>query len=197
MTRVFNSPRLVLATHNAGKVSEFQALFVGHPVFIQSAAELHLPVPDETAGSFLGNATIKAIAGAEASNLPCLADDSGLCVDALDGAPGVDSALWVGPNKDWMHAMARVNTMLGDNPNRKAAFVSVLVLAWPDGHVEAAEGRIEGAVCWPPRGDHGFGYDPMFIPEGADKTFGEMSRMEKQRYSHRARAFKVLSDKIF
>ncbi len=192
MSRKLTEPTLVMATHNAGKVAELRDMLGGVGPKIVSAGELNLPEPEETENTFLGNGTLKAVAGAKASGLPCLADDSGLCVYALDGAPGVYSADWAGTPRDFNKAMQLVHDQMGDAQDRRAAFVSVWVLAWPDGHIEHSEGRIEGTIVWPPRGDQGFGYDPMFVPEGESRTFAEMSVAEKKGFSHRARAFKAL-----
>jgi XTP/dITP diphosphohydrolase len=193
--------RVVIATHNPGKLREMRELLAPHGVDAVSAAELSLPEPDETGTTFADNACIKAEAAAAAANLPALADDSGLAVEALGGAPGIHSARWAGPDKDFARAMRVVQEKLvaagANSPEqRRAAFVSALALAWPDGQVECVEGRVEGTLVWPPRGTHGFGYDPMFIPDGHDRTFGEMSAEEKhglpprgQGLSHRARAF--------
>lgn len=200
--RHFNSPRLVLASHNKGKLAEFQRLFAPFGVELVGAGELGLAEPAETGTTFIENALIKARAAVAASGLPALSDDSGIAVTALDGAPGVYSADWAGPDKDFAPAMQRVEDGLTGKPDRSAAFIAVLVLAWPDGHHEIAEGRVEGHVVWPPRGEGGFGYDPMFVPEGETETFGEMAVGEagfarKAAYSHRARAFAALADKCF
>ncbi|MBC7635040.1 MAG: non-canonical purine NTP pyrophosphatase [Acetobacteraceae bacterium] len=189
--------RLVLASHNPGKLKEIIALLGSHQVDVVSAGGLGLPEPEETEPDFAGNARLKAVAAATASGLPSLADDSGFCVAALDGAPGVVSARWAGPNKDFGAAMGRVHRELGTATDKRAWFISVLALAWPDGHVELFEGRIDGHVVWPPRGLHGFGYDPMFAPEGAAKTYGEMDAADKKATSHRARAFAKLLDACF
>jgi non-canonical purine NTP pyrophosphatase (RdgB/HAM1 family) len=181
--------KLVLASHNKGKLREIEALLRPLGVEVVSAGDLGLPEPEENAPDFAGNARIKAVAAATASCLPALSDDSGFCVAALDGAPGVHSARWAGPSKDFGAAMAAVHERMGDNPNRRAWFIAALCLAWPDGHTETFLGRIDGTVVWPPRGDKGFGYDPMFIPAGAQHSFGEMDPDEKHAISHRARAF--------
>ena len=152
-------------------------------------ASLGLPEPPEDAPDFVGNARIKALAAARASGLPALADDSGFCVAALNGAPGVHSARWAGPAKDFAAAMERVHREMRDAADRRAWFVAALCLAWPDGHTETFVGRVDGQMTWPPRGDKGFGYDPMFVPAGAATTFGEMDAAEKHTLSHRARAF--------
>jgi XTP/dITP diphosphohydrolase len=199
MTRRFNGDTLVIATHNAGKLKEFRAMFGDRVPQLVSAGDLGLDAPPETGTTFIENALIKARSVAEATGHPALADDSGVCVDALGGAPGVYSADWAeapGKPRDFGMAMARVNEELADNPDRKAHFRAVLVLAWPDGHYETAEGRVQGVIVWPPRGDQGFGYDPVFVPEGSDKTFAELPD-NKKVFSHRARAFKALVDKCF
>jgi XTP/dITP diphosphohydrolase len=180
---------LVLASHNTGKLREIEALLRPHGVAVASAAALGLPEPVEDAPDFAGNARIKAAAAARATGLPALSDDSGFCVAALNGAPGVYSARWAGPSKDFATAMAMVHERIGGNPDRRAWFIAALCLAWPDGHSETFLGRIDGAVVWPPRGDRGFGYDPMFVPAGGQQTFGEMDAAEKHAISHRARAF--------
>jgi len=181
--------KLVLASHNKGKLREIEALLRPLGIDVVSAGDLGLPEPVEDAPDFAGNARIKALAAAMASGLPALSDDSGFCVAALDGAPGVLSARWAGPSKDFAVAMAAVHDRIGDNPDRRAWFIAALCLAWPDGHTETFLGRIDGAIVWPPRGDKGFGYDPMFVPAGTDRTFGDMDPDEKHAVSHRARAF--------
>lgn len=183
---------LLLATHNQGKAKEFAALLHGLVDEIKSAAEFNLPEPDETETTFIGNALIKARAGCAATGLPTLADDSGFAVDALNGDPGVYSARWAGPDKDFQLAMNKVNDQLGDNDNRKAAFIAVLALVYPDGREVTFEGRCEGIAVWPPRGNGGFGYDPMFRPDGFGQTFGEMSADQKHAISHRAKAVEQL-----
>lgn len=196
------SGKVVIATHNAGKLVEMRELLAPFGVEAVSAGELGLPEPDETGTMFSENAAIKAHAAAKASGLPAFADDSGLCVDALDGAPGLFSARWAGPDKDFSGAMARIAAELDSRgaTDRRAHFVSALVLAWPDGHTELFEGRVFGDLV-APRGSLGFGYDPMFRPEGIDRTFGEISSEEKHgvdwqsgnALSHRARAFVLLA----
>ena len=198
--------RLVIATHNKGKLAEMRELLGLHGVEAVAASDLNLPEPEETGTTFAANARIKAQAAALASGLPSFADDSGLAVDALDGAPGIYSARWAGEAKDFKHAMEKVEAGLRERDaftpqQRKAHFVSVLCVAWPDGHVEEFEGKVDGTLVWPPRGDKGFGYDPMFLPDGFDLTFGEMTSDEKhglppkgQGLSHRARAFLKLAD---
>ncbi|ACI51841.1 non-canonical purine NTP pyrophosphatase, rdgB/HAM1 family [Gluconacetobacter diazotrophicus PA1 5] len=192
--RLARGDRLVLASHNAGKLVEFSALLDGYGITVLSAGQLGLPEPEETAETFVGNAALKAHAAAQASGLPALADDSGLCVAALGGAPGIYSARWAGPEKDFPGAMARIHEGIGDDPDRSAWFVSVLCLAWPDGTIRSFEGRIDGRITWPPRGTHGHGYDPVFTPEGRDRTFAEMPEAEKNTISHRARAFALFRD---
>jgi XTP/dITP diphosphohydrolase len=198
VARRFSEPRLVLATHNPGKLAELEALLAPYGVTIASSRELGLPEPAETGGTFTDNARLKAHAAAQASGLPALADDSGLEVRGLGGAPGVHSARWAGPERDFGPAMARVHDELRarwgsfERADRRAAFVAVLCLAWPDGHEELAEGRVEGVLVDPPRGAGGFGYDPMFVPEGQVRTFGEMTAAEKQERSHRAQALRRL-----
>ncbi len=187
--KLASGQKLVLASHNKGKLREIEALLRPLGIEVISAGALGLPEPEEDAPDFAGNARIKALAAATASGLPALSDDSGFCVAALDGAPGVLSARWAGPSKDFSKAMALVNDRIGDNPDRRAWFIAALCLAWPDGHTETFLGRIDGTVVWPPRGDQGFGYDPMFVPEGSQKTFGETDPAEKHAVSHRARAF--------
>jgi XTP/dITP diphosphohydrolase len=181
--------KLVLASHNPGKLAELADLLQPHEVAVISAGALGLPEPEEIAPDFAGNAQIKALAATRASGLPALADDSGFCVAALGGAPGIYSARWAGPGKDFPAAMARVNREMAGATDRRAWFVAALCVAWPDDHTETFVGRIDGMATWPPRGDKGFGYDPMFIPAGSTATFGEMDAAEKHAVSHRARAF--------
>lgn len=196
--RKFENAELVLATHNPGKVREIAELLQPYVERFYSAADLNLPEPEETGSTFEENAVLKAKAAALASGKPALADDSGLAVAALNGEPGIFSARWGGPDKDFNLAMKKVHEGLqrvavqGTKEDRRAAFICVLALAWPDGHVESFEGRIEGAITWPMRGDKGFGYDPIFIPEGHDITFAEMDPAEKHKMSHRARAFEKM-----
>jgi len=198
VARRFAAPRLVLASHNPGKLAELEGLLAPYGVAVVSSRELRLPEPDETGRTFVDNARLKAHAAAQASGLPALADDSGLEAHGLDGAPGVQSARWAGPERDFALAMGRVRDALirrfGDfaRADRRAAFVAVLCLAWPDGHEELAEGRVEGTLVDPPRGAGGFGYDPMFAPEDDRRTFGEMPPADKQVLSHRARALRRL-----
>jgi XTP/dITP diphosphohydrolase len=192
--RHFSGDRLVIASHNPGKIEEIAALLAPFAVAVVAAGSLGIPEPDETGDTFEANAALKARAAAEISGLPALADDSGLAVPALGGAPGIYSARWAGAAKDFRAAMERVNRELGDR-DRSAAFVAVLALAWPDarhGHVELFRGEVQGHLLWPPRGDRGFGYDPMFVPAGGTLTFGEMDPAEKHKISHRARAFAKL-----
>ena len=201
-SRRFTDTKLVLASHNKGKLAEFQRLFAPLGVELVGAGALGLAEPPETGTTFIENALIKARAAVAASGLPALADDSGIAVHRLGGAPGVYSADWAGPGKDFAPAMQRIEDGLKGETDRTAAFVAVLVLAWPDGHYETAEGRVEGQVVWPPRGSGGFGYDPMFVPEGETETFGEMAIGEagfarKAAFSHRARAFAALAEKCF
>jgi XTP/dITP diphosphohydrolase len=184
--------RLVLATHNPGKVIELAELLGPHGLDVVSAGDLGLDEPEETGLTFVANAELKALAAAIASGLPALADDSGLCVDALSGAPGIYSARWAGPGKDFSVAMQRVQDALEAEGPRSAHFVCALSIAWPDGHTETFEGRVDGRLVWPPRGDNGFGYDPMFVMDGKSRTFGEISREEKEADNHRARAFAQL-----
>ena len=195
MTRRLDVRRLVIASHNAGKVREIAELLAPYGIEGVPAAALRLPEPEETGDTFLANAELKAHAAVR-SGLPALADDSGLAVAALGGAPGIYSARWAGPGRDFAQAMAKVHDRLGDRP-REAAFVAALALAWPDGHVESFEGRVEGRLVWPPRGERGFGYDPVFVPDGHDETFGEMDPDAKSRISHRTRAFAKLAAACF
>jgi XTP/dITP diphosphohydrolase len=190
--RILEPGRLVLATHNAGKAPELRALVEPLGFDVVTAGELGLAEPEETEPTFVGNAELKARAAAIASGLPALADDSGLAIRALGGAPGIYSARWAGPAKDFQAAMARVARELDGKDDRAAEFVCVLSVAWPDGAVRSFEGRVAGAVVWPPRGDKGFGYDPIFAPYGHAKTFGEMEPTRKHAMSHRARAFDKL-----
>lgn len=187
--------RLVIASHNPGKVREIRALLGPYGIEPVSAAELDLPEPEETGTSFVANAELKALQAADLSGLPALADDSGLCVEALGLEPGIFSARWAGPGKDFAVAMQRVEDRLAALPPgtpRAAHFICALALAWPDGHVEWFEGRVDGTLVWPPRGDRGFGYDPMFVPLGHDQSFGEMDPEAKHAMSHRADAFRQL-----
>ncbi|WP_416907414.1 MAG: RdgB/HAM1 family non-canonical purine NTP pyrophosphatase [Polymorphobacter sp.] len=191
--RRLETGRLVLATHNPGKVTELAELMAPRGLQVVSAGELGLPEPEETGLTFKANAELKALAAARASGLPALADDSGLCVDALGGAPGLYSARWGGPQKDFNLAMARVHAELGEDAPRTAHFICALSLAWPDGHTETVEGRVDGSLVWPPRGQNGFGYDPMFVMAGQTQTYGEVPRHVKEADNHRARAFAQLT----
>jgi XTP/dITP diphosphohydrolase len=198
--------RLVIATHNSGKLAEMRELLTPYGIEAVSADELGLAEPDETGTSFAANARIKAQAAARASSLPAFSDDSGLCVDALGGEPGIHSARWAGPDKDFRQSMERIDALAREHgatkpEQRKAHFVSALCVAWPDGHLEEFEARVDGTIVWPPRGDAGFGYDPMFLPDGHTRTFGEMTSDEKHGLpprglglSHRARAFVKLAE---
>jgi XTP/dITP diphosphohydrolase len=200
------SGRLVIATHNPGKLAEMRELLAPHGIEAVSAGELGLGEPEETGTTFIANARIKAIAAAQATKLPAFADDSGLVVEALDGAPGIYSARWAGPGKDFNAAMARIERLLHERgatmpDKRKAHFVSALCVAWPDDHLEEVEARADGTLVWPPRGNAGFGYDPAFLPDGHSRTFGEMTSIEKHGLpplglglSHRARAFVKLAE---
>jgi len=196
MPQPFAGHRLVIASHNPGKVEEIAALLAPFAVETIAAGALGIPEPEETGDSFEANAALKARAAAEASGLPALADDSGLVVPALGGAPGIYSARWAGPAKDFQVAMERVYRELGDK-DRNARFVAVLALALPGDREELFRGEVEGSLTWPPRGDRGFGYDPIFVPQGATLTFGEIEPVEKHRISHRARAFAKLGERYF
>ena len=205
MSRKLTGP-VVIATHNPGKLKEMRELLAPYGVATQSAGDLGLPEPEETGKTFAANARIKALAAARASGNVAFADDSGLVIDALGGEPGIHSARWAGPDKDFRGAMNRIQTLLIERDaktpeQRRAHFIAALCIAWPDEHVEEFEGRVDGVVAWPPRGDKGFGYDPLFRPDGFDRTFGEMSAEEKhglppqgQGLSHRARAFMQLAE---
>jgi len=198
--------KLVIATHNPGKLAEMKELLAPYGIEAVSAGELGLAEPDETGNDFRSNAAIKAIAAAQATKLPAFADDSGIVVDALDGAPGIFSARWAGPSKDFAAAMAQIERLLQERgattpDRRRAHFVSALCVAWPDDHLEEVEARVDGTLVWPPRGTAGFGYDPMFLPDGHGRTFGEMESIEKHGLpplglglSHRARAFVKLAE---
>ncbi|MBU6462642.1 MAG: RdgB/HAM1 family non-canonical purine NTP pyrophosphatase [Bradyrhizobium sp.] len=198
--------RLVIATHNPGKLAEMRELLAPYGIEANSAGELGLAEPDETGTTFIANARIKATAAAQVAKLPAFADDSGLVVDALDGAPGTYSARWAGPNKDFTAAMTRIERLLQERgattpDKRRAHFVSALCVAWPDDHLEQVEARVDGTLVWPPRGSAGFGYDPAFLPDGHQRTFGEMTSIEKHGLpplglglSHRARAFAKLAE---
>jgi XTP/dITP diphosphohydrolase len=192
MARRFEGGTLVIASHNPGKVREIGELLAPHGADVTSAASLGLPEPEETGTSFVENAVLKACAAAERSHLPALADDSGLAVAALDGAPGIHSARWAGAARDFNAAMNRVNDALDGSRDRSAKFVCALTLCWPDGHCETFEGEVTGTLVWPPRGSKGFGYDPMFVADGRSETFGEMEPQAKHAISHRADAFRKL-----
>ena len=195
--RRFIGDKLVIATHNAGKLREFQALLAPYVKEIVLAAQLGLPEPEETGATFAENALLKARAAATAFGCMALADDSGLCVTALGGKPGLYSARWAGPEKDFAKAMQRIQDELGTSVDRSAYFLCVLALAWPDGHAEIIEGRCDGTMVWPPRGEKGLGYDPVFVPEGYDRTFAEMNAEEKHTLSHRGKASRALVEKCF
>nr|WP_294811541.1 RdgB/HAM1 family non-canonical purine NTP pyrophosphatase [uncultured Sphingomonas sp.] len=200
MIRKLQPGKLVIASHNPGKVREIRALLGPYGIEPVSAAELDLPEPEETGVTFVANAELKALQAADLSGLPALADDSGLCVEALNGDPGIFSARWAGETKDFGIAMQRVEDKLAALPpetGRDAHFVCALALAWPDGHVEWFEGRADGVLVWPPRGDRGFGYDPVFVPNGHDVTYGEMEPEAKHAMSHRADAFRQLVSAVF
>lgn len=207
MSRKLDPGKLVIASHNPGKVREIGALLAPHGMDVISAGELDLPEPEETGTTFAENALIKAHAGAQGSGCVALADDSGLCVNALGGAPGVYTADWAeadnfegGPGRDWYLAMGKVEgklAELGPDADRSAYFACTLALAWPDGHSEVFEGRANGSLTWPPRGVLGFGYDPVFLPAGRDKTFAEIDPAEKHAISHRADAFAKLLKAVF
>lgn len=199
MTRAFSGKTLVVASHNAGKVREIRELLAPFGIETVSAGDLGLPEPEETGDTFRANAELKALASAKASGKPSLADDSGLCVEALNGAPGIYSARWAGPQKDFDFAMERVRLGLVEEGmmDTRAHFICGLALAWPDGHIDYFEGRVDGELVWPPRGTKGFGYDPMFVPTGHSETFGEMEPARKHAMSHRADAFRKLVDACF
>ncbi|RIJ27653.1 RdgB/HAM1 family non-canonical purine NTP pyrophosphatase [Henriciella algicola] len=194
MTRKLEKGRLVAATHNKGKVRELKDLFEPVGMEVVSAIELELDEPEETEQTFSGNALIKARAACKATGAPALSDDSGLEVDALGGMPGVHTALWAGEPRDFYIAMKKVETLLKESgaTDRTARFVSTLAVVWPDGHEEVFEGTVEGEVVWPPRGDKGFGFDPVFVAKGETETFGEMDPAKKHAMSHRADAFAKL-----
>ena len=197
MARRLAAARLIVASHNAGKVREIAALLGPRGIEAVGAAALGLAEPEETGETFIANAALKARAATDASGEPALADDSGLVVPALDGAPGIYSARWAGPGKDFRVAMDRIEAELAaggrETTGAAAYFVCALALAWPDGHCETVEGRVDGTLTFPPRGGHGFGYDPIFVPDGHARTFGEMPAEEKQPLTHRARAFEQLA----
>ena len=193
MARRFTGRRIVVASHNAGKVAEIADLLAPYEIRAVSAGTLGLPEPEETGATFEENAAIKALASASAAGEAALSDDSGLAVAALGGEPGIHSARWGGPGRDFALAMQRVEDALPPDAARDAAFVCALALAWPDGHVDIFEGRVEGRLVWPPRGTRGFGYDPIFVPESGRLTFGEMEPDAKHAISHRADAFGKLA----
>ena len=193
MARLFREPQLVIATHNDGKFKEIAELLNPFGIEALSATALGLPEPAEDGNTFIANAEIKARAAVSGIGKPALSDDSGLVVPALDGAPGIHSARWAGSGKNFTTAMKRINQELGSK-DRSAYFVAALALAWPDGHLEVFQGTINGALVWPPRGENGFGYDPMFLPEGYEITFGEFEPSAKHPISHRAEAFRQLTE---
>ena len=203
MTRKLDAGKLVIASHNQGKVREIQELLAPFGMEVISASDLNLDEPEETGETFIENSLLKAHAASKATGLPALADDSGLSVEILEGAPGIFSARWAGPKKDFQRAMKKVNDAICDcdtdeqKATRAAAFICALSIAWPDGHEEVFEGRIEGEMVWPPRGDKGFGYDPAFQPRGYEITFGEMDGEDKHKISHRADAFQQLVSACF
>jgi len=197
MARHFQEPKLIIASHNPGKVREIGVLLEPFGCTVVSAADLGLDEPIESGTTFAANAELKARTAALAANLPALADDSGLAVTALGGEPGIFSARWAGPDKDFGLAMQKVEDALTGEADRSAHFVCALALCWPDGHMETFEGRVDGTLTWPLRGEQGFGYDPMFVAGGYDVTFGEMDPGEKHRISHRADAFRKLVDGCF
>lgn len=202
MTRTFAEDRLLVASHNSGKVREIADLLAPFGVETTSAGALGLPEPEETGKTFIANAVIKAQAAALGSGMTAVGDDSGLVVPSLDGQPGLYSARWAGPDRDFSVAMEKIETLLREQgatgpEDRRAHFVCALSLAWPDGHTETFEGRVDGHLIWPPRGDLGFGYDPMFVPEGHAMTFGEMEPPAKHAMSHRANAFRKMIEGCF
>ena len=197
MSRTLRGETLVIASHNPGKVREIAELLEPHGVTVKSAGDLGLGEPEETGRTFVENAELKARIAAAGAGLPALADDSGLAVRALNGAPGIYSARWAGPDKDFQQAMARVENELDGADDRAAAFICALSVAWPDGATESFEGRVDGTLTWPPRGDQGFGYDPIFVPAGHAVTFAEMEPADKHAMSHRADAFRKLVARFF
>ncbi len=199
MTRRLEPGQLVIASHNKGKIREIAELLGPFGIEPVSAASLDLPEPEETGTSFIANAELKAMLAADLSGLPSLADDSGLCVEALGGDPGIFSARWAGEDKDFGLAMQRVwqeVSAKGPDAGHDAYFVCALCVAWPDGHTESFEGRVDGGIVWPPRGQSGFGYDPFFVPTGHELTFGEMEPEAKHAMSHRAHAFAQLKERL-
>tara|TARA_B100000575_G_C23078964_1_gene621541 strand:- start:265 stop:873 length:609 start_codon:yes stop_codon:yes gene_type:complete len=199
LTRLFTESRLVIATHNQGKLCEISALLVDQKIEVLSAGVLGLDEPAETEDSFTGNARLKARAASKATGLVALADDSGLVIEALGGAPGVYSARWAGPNKDFSFAMQTVEAKLSESrsSDRRAHFICSLSLFWPDNFDVTVEGRVDGQIIWPPRGNRGFGYDPIFLPDGYNLTFGEMDPNRKNAICHRADAFAQLLNACF
>ena len=197
MARKFDGGKLVLASHNSGKVVEISELLEPFGADLVSVGELGLPEPEETGATFIANAELKALAATKGSGLPALADDSGLVVPALGGDPGIYSARWAGPSKNFGSAMRKVEEGLRGEKDRAAQFVSALTLAWPDGHIVSVQGTVQGELIWPPRGDRGFGYDPVFVAAGYNITFGEMDPVEKHQISHRADAFRKLVELCF
>ena len=192
-TRLITGARLVIASHNPGKVDEFAALLAPFETPVVSAADLGLPEPDETGATFAANAELKASSAARHSGLPAMADDSGLVVAALGGAPGILSARWAGPGRDFAMAMKKIEDKLEGAGDRRAHFACALTLGWPDGQTQTFQGEVHGHLVWPPRGVRGFGYDPMFVPGGHDITFAEMEPQAKHAISHRAVAFGKLA----
>jgi len=197
MPRKFTENKLVIASHNKGKVREIGELLEPYGVEVVSSGDLNLSEPVEDGETFIANAEIKAHSAAKESGLPALADDSGLAVHALGGKPGIHSARWAGPDKDFPMAMEKIEGLLSGKTDRSAHFACALALAWPDGHVETFEGRVDGQMIWPMRGDKGFGYDPVFVADGHNITFAEMKPEEKHAISHRANAFKKLVEACF
>lgn len=195
--RHFTESTLLIASHNNGKVAELQQLFAPYHINLISAAALNIPEPEETGSSFAENAVLKARYYSAAAGMPALADDSGLAVKALDGAPGIYSARWAGESKDFSVAMQKIEQLMAGKDDRRAAFVCALALCWPEGHLEEVEGRVEGQLSFPARGEKGFGYDPIFVPQGYDLTFAEMPAAEKNALSHRADAFAKLIERCF
>jgi len=200
--RSLANQKIVIATHHEGKLEEFAALLKPHGVTAVSAGELGLAEPAETEHTFAGNARIKAVAAMKASGLIAVSDDSGLCVEALGGAPGVHTADWAGPDRDWNRAMRLVEEKLqakgATTPDKRGAyFACTLCVIWPDGEERIYEGRAQGTLAWPPRGQLGHGYDPMFVPDGETRTFAELAPEEKNRISHRAKALEMLVRDLF
>ncbi|MCE9506741.1 MAG: RdgB/HAM1 family non-canonical purine NTP pyrophosphatase [Alphaproteobacteria bacterium] len=199
MTRKFSGPELVVATHNQGKLAEISEMLRGRNIKLYAASDFGLESPPETGTTFIENSLLKARFVASATGKIALADDSGICVDALGGAPGVYTADWAEEPgaRDFNYAMKKIHDGIGNDPDRRAHFVSVLTLCWPDGHCETVEGFAHGKIIWPPRGQHGHGCDPVFMPDGYDITYAEMAAAEKNRISHRAEAFRKMIDKCF